>query len=228
MSTEQVAACLKKGRGRPKQFDRDSALDKALEMFWRHGYEATSMSDLVEATGAKAPTLYAEFGNKEGLFRAAVERYVIKFAEKGKALLARPDCTVAEAVENFFRAAASMFTDKSLPSGCFIICTSAALSASSEEVAQMLKCRHHLQENTLRDFLQSRQALGELSADAPVAALAKYLAGTLQGMSVQARDGATQADLDLIVSTLMAVWPHLVNLSAERLQPLPVAVAEEA
>ena len=227
MSTEQVAVCLKKGRGRPKQFDRDTALDKELEMFWRHGYEATSMSDLVEGTGAKAPTLYAEFGNKEGLFRAAVERYVIKFAEKGKALLDRPDCTVAEAVESFFRAAASMFTDKSLPSGCFIICTSAALSASSDEVAQMLKCRHHLQENTLRDFLQTRQAQGDLSANVPVSALAKYLAGTLQGMSVQARDGASQEDLDLIVSTLMAVWPHLEKLRADRLPQVAVAIAEE-
>src|SRR5476649_2974716 len=106
MSTEQTAL-VRKSRGRPKQFDRGTALSKALEMFWRHGYEATSMADLVDATGAKAPTLYAEFGNKEGLFRAAVERYVSKFAEKGKALLDRPDCTVAEAVENFFRAAAS-------------------------------------------------------------------------------------------------------------------------
>ena len=219
MSTEQIAACLKKGRGRPKQFDRDTALDKALNLFWRHGYEATSMSDLVDATGAKAPTLYAEFGNKEGLFRAAVERYVAKFAEKGKALLSCPESTVAEAVESFFRAAACTFTDKSLPSGCFIICTSAALSASSEEVAQMLKCRHHLQENTLRDFLLARQSQGELSANVPVPALAKYLACTLQGMSVQARDGASREDLDTIVSALMAVWPLLTQLTADQLQP---------
>jgi len=216
MSTEQVAACLKKGRGRPKQFDREIALDKALDLFWRHGYEATSMSDLVDATGAKAPTLYAEFGNKEGLFRAAVDRYVTKFAEKGKALLSRPGSTVAESVESFFRSVAAMFTDKNLPSGCFIICTSSALAASSEEVAQMLKCRHHLQENTLKEFLLQRQAQGELPAAVSVPTLAKYLACTLQGMSVQARDGATLDDLNAIVSTLMAVWPHIVRLGVEQ------------
>ncbi|HEY0210850.1 TetR/AcrR family transcriptional regulator [Acerihabitans sp.] len=214
MSIEQ-AACLKKGRGRPKQFDRDIALDKALEMFWRHGYEATSMADLVEATGAKAPTLYAEFGNKEGLFRAAVERYVSKFAEKGKALLTRPGSSITEAVEDFFRAAAATFTDKSLPSGCFIICTSAALSASSEDVAELLRTRHHLQENTLREFLLARQAREELPAGTHIAALAKYLACTLQGMSVQARDGATREDLDSIVSSLMAVWPELTRIGAD-------------
>lgn len=214
MSIEQ-AACLKKGRGRPKQFDRDIALDKALEMFWRHGYEATSMADLVEATGAKAPTLYAEFGNKEGLFRAAVDRYVSKFAEKGKALLSRPDSTVAEAVEGFFRAAAATFTDKSLPSGCFIICTSAALSASSEDVAQLLRARHRMQENTLHEFLLLRQSQDELAKQVDTAALAKFLACTLQGMSVQARDGAEHEDLDSIVSSLMAVWPSLTGIGAD-------------
>lgn len=67
MATDSTQ-CVKKSRGRPKVFDRDAALDKAMKLFWQHGYEATSLADLVEATGAKAPTLYAEFTNKEGLF----------------------------------------------------------------------------------------------------------------------------------------------------------------
>ncbi len=213
MCSESVAS-LRKGRGRPKQFDREVALDKALELFWRHGYEATSLADLVEATGAKAPTLYAEFGNKEGLFKAAAERYVTKFAEKGKTLLMQPDRSVSQAIEDYFRSVASMFTDKSLPSGCFIICTSAALSASSEDVAQILRARHHLQEHALRDFLLSRQQQGELAADSDIVLLAKFLACTLQGMSVQARDGASAADLDGIVTTLMALWPTLSGTRA--------------
>ncbi|NDL61537.1 TetR/AcrR family transcriptional regulator [Acerihabitans arboris] len=213
MNTDHVAP-IRKGRGRPKQFDREDALDKALELFWRHGYEATSLTDLVEATGAKAPTLYGEFGNKEGLFRAAAERYVAKFAERGKALLADPECTVAQAAENFMRDTAALYTDKDLPSGCFIICTSAALSSSSDEVAKLLRARHHFQENMLGDFLRARQAKGELSADSHVPTLAKYLTCILQGMSVQARDGATREDLDTIVSTLMKVWPNLTRIGA--------------
>lgn len=80
-------ALRKKSRGRPKVFDRDAALDKAMTLFWQHGYEATSLSDLVEATGAKAPTLYAEFTNKEGLFRAVLDRYISRFAAKHEAQL---------------------------------------------------------------------------------------------------------------------------------------------
>ncbi len=215
MSTDHVVSA-KKGRGRPKHFDREDALDKALDLFWRHGYEATSLADLVEATGAKAPTLYGEFGNKEGIFRAAAERYMTKFAERGRALLTNPNCTVAEATEDFMRDTAALYTDKNLPSGCFLICTSAALSSESEDVAQMLRARHHFQENMLADFLRARQAKGDIPPMANVATLAKYLMCIMQGMSVQARDGATQAELDNIVSTLMSVWPELTCASEDK------------
>ena len=76
MATDSTQ-CVKKSRGRPKVFDRDAALDKAMKLFWQHGYEATSLADLVEATGAKAPTPYAEFTNKEGLFRAVLDHISI-------------------------------------------------------------------------------------------------------------------------------------------------------
>lgn len=85
--TTDTTSCAKKSRGRPKVFDREAALDKAMTLFWQHGYEATSLADLVEATGAKAPTLYAEFTNKEGLFRAVPDRYITRFASKHEAQL---------------------------------------------------------------------------------------------------------------------------------------------
>lgn len=210
METDNVAS-IRKGRGRPKQFDRDDALDKALQLFWRHGYEATSLSDLVEATGAKAPTLYGEFGNKEGLFRAAAERYISKFAERGHALLTDPESTPEKAIENFMRDTAALYTDKSLPSGCFLICTSAALSSSSDAVAEMLRTRHKLHEKMLADFLLARQAKGEIPAHTDIPSLAKYLTCLMQGMSVQARDGASHDELNSIVSKLMSVWPELLN-----------------
>ena len=88
MATDSTQ-CVKKSRGRPKVFDRDAALDKAMKLFWQHGYEATSLADLVEATGAKAPTLYAEFTNKEGLFRAVLDRYIDRFAAKHSCFVKR-------------------------------------------------------------------------------------------------------------------------------------------
>jgi len=173
MTTEQDAG-TRKSRGRPKTFNREAALDKALELFWRHGYEGTSLADLVEATGAKAPTLYAEFTNKEGMFRAAVDRYTEKF--------------------------------------CFFICTSSGLSADSSEVAEMLRHRHNNQESNLLEFLQLRQKAGELDERTNIRALAAFLGCLLQGMSVRAREGATRAELDELIDTLMKQWPALSKL----------------
>lgn len=207
--------CTRKGRGRPKTFNREAALDKALELFWQHGYEATSLSDLVEATGAKAPTLYAEFTNKEGLFRAAVDRYTEKFADQRQAALACPESCVEKGVENYFRSTAACFTDGQKPAGCFFICTSTALSADSTEVADMLKARHTSQESHLNHFLLARQATGELDAKTNIAALSAYLGCLLQGMSVRAREGASRAELDGIIDTLMLQWPALSRIGCE-------------
>lgn len=201
--------CTRKGRGRPKTFDRDATLDKAMALFWQHGFDATSLSDLVAATGAKAPTLYAEFTNKEGLFRAVVERYNEKFAGQRKTALVCPECTVSEGIEKYFRSTAACFTDKEKPAGCFYICTSTALSAESGEVADMLRARYDGQERDLNAFLQDRVAAGELNANTDVAALASWLSCMLQGMSVRAREGASRQELDSIIDTLMLQWPTL-------------------
>ncbi|WP_034919138.1 TetR/AcrR family transcriptional regulator [Erwinia sp. 9145] len=204
--------CAAKSRGRPKTFNREAAIDKALELFWRHGYEATSLSDLVEATGAKAPTLYAEFTNKQGMFRAVLERYNEKFGEQRKAALACPERSVAEGIEHYFRATAVCFTDGKKPSGCFFICTSTALSADATEVAEMLHEQSLSQENHLKAFLLARQKTGELDAETDINALSAWLGCILQGMSVRARAGTTRAELDSIIDTLMLQWPVLSRL----------------
>jgi AcrR family transcriptional regulator len=207
---------VKKGRGRPKLFDREQALDRALELFWAHGYEATSLADLVAATGAKAPTLYAEFENKEGLFRAVMERYVEMFSAQRNATLQCRESGVATGIENYFRSTAACFTDRDKPAGCFFICTSTALSADSEEIADMLRKKHRSQEATLNAFLQERKALGELAEATDTAALSRYLTCVLQGMSVRAREGADRAELDGIVDTLMQLWPMLSGVCHQK------------
>lgn len=209
--SQQYDEAQKKCRGRPRTFDRDAALDKALTLFWTHGYEGTSLSDLVAATGAKAPTLYAEFVNKEGLFRAAMERYIERFSAWRNAALQDENKSVAEAIEGWFRATAACFTDCDTPSGCFFICTSTALSSSSSEIAHMLRQQHDAQQQTLLDFLAARQQRGEIPAQVDILSLARYLACMVQGMSVRAREGAPQGDLDNIIDTLMAMWPTLTG-----------------
>lgn len=209
--TTNVAHCAKKSRGRPKVFDREVALDKAMTLFWKHGYEATSLSDLVEATGAKAPTLYAEFSNKEGLFRAVLDRYISQFTAKQEALLFCEEKTLQQALGDYFTSVAACFTSTDTPAGCFIVTTSAALAASSGQIASTIKARHALQEKTLERFLRNRQATGELPEHCDIQRLTRYLCCLLHGMSVSARDGASFEGLNHIVQTTLAIFPALIN-----------------
>ncbi|OAT33640.1 TetR family transcriptional regulator [Buttiauxella brennerae ATCC 51605] len=183
-----------------------------MALFWQHGYEATSMAHLVEATGAKAPTLYAEFTNKEGLFRAVLDRYIARFAQKHEACLFCEEKTLEEALEDYLSIVAKLFTDKDTPSGCFIICTSSVLAASSEDISAVIKARHAMQEETLVRFLEKRQEKGEIPATSCVRKLAKYLCCIIQGMSVSARENASHAELLQIVSTTLRLLPELKKI----------------
>ncbi|KFC09504.1 TetR family transcriptional regulator [Trabulsiella guamensis ATCC 49490] len=208
--TTDVPSCAKKSRGRPKVFDRDVALDKAMTLFWQHGYEATSLADLVEATGAKAPTLYAEFVNKEGLFRAVLDRYVARFAAKHEKQLFCEEKPLEQALRDYFTAVAACFTSKDTPAGCFLISTSATLAASSREIAKTIKSRHAMQEQTLCQFLAQRQQLGEIPQGKDIHALAQFLSCVLQGMSISARDGASFESLMQITNTTLRLWPQIL------------------
>ncbi|ECQ4661184.1 TetR family copper-responsive transcriptional repressor ComR [Salmonella enterica] len=209
--TTDTTSCAKKSRGRPKVFDREAALDKAMTLFWQHGYEATSLADLVEATGAKAPTLYAEFTNKEGLFRAVLDRYITRFASKHEAQLFCEEKSVESALEDYFTEIAACFTSTDTPTGCFMINTSATLAASSRDIARTVKSRHAMQEQTLIQFLRQRQERGEIPAHCNPQALAEYINCILQGMSISAREGATFEQLMQITRTTLRIWPELLK-----------------
>ncbi|ELY3760862.1 TetR/AcrR family transcriptional regulator [Cronobacter universalis] len=208
--TTEAQSCAKKSRGRPKVFDREAALDKAMALFWQHGYEATSLAHLVEATGAKAPTLYAEFTNKEGLFRAVLDRYIARFAQQQETLLFRADKRIDEALHDYLCAVARCFASKETPAGCFMVTTSAALAASSEEIAATLKARHTQREAILLRFLSERQAQNEIPQNCNLPALVRFISCLVHGMSVSAREGATQEELIDIVNMTMRLWPHLL------------------
>ncbi|HFZ8995927.1 TPA: TetR family copper-responsive transcriptional repressor ComR [Citrobacter freundii] len=209
--TTDSTSCVKKGRGRPKVFDREAALDKAMTLFWQHGYEATSLSDLVEATGAKAPTLYAEFTNKEGLFRAVLDRYISRFAAKYEAQLFCEEKSVEMALKDYFTAVATCFTSKDTPAGCFMINTSATLAAASRDIASTVKSRHAMQEKTLAEFLRQRQERGEMPSHCNPQRLAEYLNCVLQGMSISAREGASLEKLLQITETTLRLWPEMLK-----------------
>lgn len=202
-------SCIKKNRGRPKQFDREDALEKAMLLFWQHGYEATSLSHLVEATGAKAPTLYAEFSNKEGLFQAVLEHYIERFTRKNDARLFDENSSLETALYHYLHAIAECYTDKETPLGCFIICTSSVLATSSQTIAASIRRCRTLQENTLLRFLNQRQKSGELPQTCNTAHLAQFLCCMIRGMSVQAQDGASYEQLCDLMDTLLRLLPEL-------------------
>lgn len=208
---ETTVSGNKKSRGRPKVFDREDALEKAMTLFWQHGYEGTSLSHLVAATGAKAPTLYAEFTNKEGLFRAVLEHYIARFTDQYETCLFGESGSVSDVLEAFLTAIAKCFTAEGTPSGCFIVCTSSGLGASSQDIADTIKARHAMQDESLSRFLRERQQQGELPERCDTDHVAKYLSCTIRGMSVSARDGASYEELLSLVKTTIRLLPGLIK-----------------
>lgn len=209
--TTDVTCCTKKSRGRPKVFDRDEMMDKAMMLFWQHGYEATSLAELAEATGAKAPTLYAEFTNKEGLFMAVLDRYMARFIAKHRATLFCDEKNVIQALRDYFTVVASCFTRGDTPAGCFLINTSATVSSSAAPIVETIREKHASQEQTLLTFLQQRQLRGEIPSHSDLPVIAHFLMCIVQGMAVSAREGATREKLMEIIDTTLRLWPELVK-----------------
>jgi AcrR family transcriptional regulator len=193
--------------GRPRTFDSDAALDRALEVFWRQGYEGTGISDLTKAMGIKnAPSLYNAFGNKEQLFRKALDRYADGPARYIREAFAEP--TARAAVEALLHGAADATTDPAHPRGCITVQGGLACSPGAESVRDELVARRVSGEAALRDRLQQAGRSGELPAGSDPGGLARYFATIYQGVAVQAASGATREQLHEIVDLAMAAWPQ--------------------
>lgn len=189
-------------RGRPREFDRDVALDRALEVFWKHGYEGAALSDLTRAMGITPPSLYAAFGNKEQLFFHAVERYAaatrIPFDEAP---------TARAAIEMLLFESCERFTTSATMRGCFVICAATNCGEDAATIGDAMKRRRQTSEAAIRARIERGIADGELPKRTDAHALAKYYATIFQGMSVQARDGATRAELLAVAKLAMKAWP---------------------
>lgn len=200
-------------RGRPRLFDRDAMLQQAMLLFWKSGYEGTSVAQLVETMGITPPSLYAAFGSKENLYREAVELYL-----KGpgsfvaRALAEEPSALAA--VQRILRDAAKTFTAKSHPAGCVV--STGALNCSPEHQAIADNIGHIREASIDASAQRLKQAKkdGELTNDVDVQALARFYGAVVQGMAIQARDGATKADLLRIADIALRAWPTK-NLGSE-------------
>ena len=197
-------------RGRPRSFNREAALRRAMEVFWRRGYEGAAVSDLTRAMGINAPSLYAAFGCKEALFREAVALYnATDGAMTDQALETAP--TARQAVEDMLRVNAAAYVNPRRPPGCMVTLAATIGTPESAEVREFLaQCRQEAE-----DALQRRLARGVTEGDLPgsadTAALAAFYYTVLQGLSIQARDGASRKALSAIVDCAMAAWDGLTK-----------------
>lgn len=193
-------------RGRPRGFDADRALDRAVHVFWRKGYEGASLSDLTRAMGINRPSLYAAFGGKEALFRKALDRYAEGPAGYVRDALAAP--TARAVAERLLRGAVALQTDPKTPPGCLVVNGALACGAKADRIRRRLASHRDAVEHDLRRRLERARAEGDLPARARPADLARYVVTVMRGMAVQAAGGSTRAELDRVVQTALRAWPR--------------------
>jgi AcrR family transcriptional regulator len=189
--------------GRPREFDQDAALSRIQEAFWARGYEGTSMADLVQATGLASARLYAAFGSKEAMFRAAVERYErLEGGFADRALAEEP--TAREAVERMLREAVALYSGPE-PRGCMVVSAATNCSAENDAVRAWLEQHRKRRTASITARLRSAVAAGELSRDIDVQAVGDVFAAILNGLSVQARDGVPRRRLLALIDQAMTL-----------------------
>lgn len=186
-------------------FDREVALHRAMLLFWRHGYEATSLSDLTAAMEITPPSLYAAFGDKKRLFLAAVRRYVSGPVTSGSII--EDAATAQEAARGLLRSAATGFTGEDTPPGCLLASSAISCSADAADVQNELSAIRRAIEVQLRQKIIGAIDISELPAEMDADAQAGHIMAVIQGMSTLARDGATREKLLGVAAIAMSGWP---------------------
>lgn len=192
-------------KGRPREFDVDEALAAALRVFWTKGYEAASLTDLTEAMGITRPSLYAAFGNKESLFRKALDLYEReKLAYVGEAL---EEPTARGVAERLLRGALAMQTSDCEPKGCMRVIGSVSCGPEAESIRADLMARRQSSQRALCERMKRAKDEGDLPEGTDVDGLCAYLGAILGGMAIQAGSGVPKAQLEALVETALAMWP---------------------
>ncbi|UCM90323.1 TetR/AcrR family transcriptional regulator [Streptomyces marincola] len=193
-------------RGRPRSFDRDAALDRAMRTFWERGYEGASVAELTRVMGIGAPSMYAAFGDKRALFEECVSAYGERYGGfVARALAEEP--TAREAVARALREAAAEYTAPGRPRGCMIISAAVNYPDAAEDVAERLRVRRAGSVRAFENRIREDVEAGRLPAGTDARGLARFVATVVQGMSQQARDGADRETLETVADLALRAWP---------------------
>jgi AcrR family transcriptional regulator len=196
-------------RGRPRAFDRETALRQAMLIFWEQGYEGASLGDLTQAMGINRPSLYAAFGSKEALFREALVLYEKEEGETGRQLLEQTPDT-REAISRTLLAKVTAYASPHKPPGCMVMMAAVLGTPENQPVREELCRMRRATQDHFRARLQKGIAEGNLPAGTDIEALAHFYSVVLAGLSLKARDGASRETLERVVDTAMKAWDVLV------------------
>lgn len=177
-----------------------------MAVFWEHGYDATSVATLTDAMAIGVPSMYAAFGDKRALFEEVLDRYLTTYGAFAERALAE-ESSAHDAVERLLREAARAYTGRGRPRGCLLITAATNCAPQSAGVRDRLRDLRRQGDRALQRKLTVATRAGDLPPGTDTHALAVFYAATLQGMSAQARDGASRADLDAIATLALRAWP---------------------
>ena len=192
-------------KGRPLSFDREAALHQAMLLFWKHGYESTSLNDLTTTLGVKPSSIYTVFGDKKRLFLEAVARYT-SGPVTSESIIAQA-ATARDAAQGLLEASVQGFTGEETPKGCLLATSAISCSAAASDVQQVLAAIRIGIETQLKEKVMADQQAGRMPADSDADALAAHILAVIQGLSTLARDGASREKLFRVADMALRAWP---------------------
>lgn len=194
-------------RGRPRILDRENGLAVAANLFWEHGYEGTSISQLTSAMKITAPSLYATFGSKEELYQQAIDYHVDQVGKRRLEVLQQAGLSAYDAVKFYLYDAADSMTDPNKPRGCMISTAVLQHLDKNETVAKNLTKRRDEVIYLMKSRLDRAIAERELPINTDTESLARFYLAIVQGMSAQACDGACNQKIKSLIDIALTAWP---------------------
>ena len=196
--------------GRPRSFDKDDALKKAMYVFWEKGYEGTTMADLIQSIGMKAPSIYAAFGNKDAIFKEVVQSY-LPIVVNGQLKALNSSTKIYDAVEATLKACVSLYTGKDNPHTCLVMTAAINTAPEHAEHVETLRSLREEYKSAWKKRFEMADADQQLTDEANPNELAEYFTTLIQGMTIKAKDGASEDSLSSTSKLALKTLSQFIN-----------------